>query len=437
MKRLFAVKRLFIIAVVLVVAGGGFGLWYMHGLSRQGPAFRTATAQHGTLTATISATGTLEPEEVVDVGAQVAGMIKAFGQDPRDSTKSVDYGTLVEPGTVLARIDDAVYKSQVAQAKANLQRAEADLLQYQAKVKQSQRDWERAQSLSHSSGAISGLDYDTALATYESAKSALAVGQAAVAQAKASLEQVEINLGYCTIQSPVKGVIVDRRVNTGQTVVASLNAPSLFLIAKDLAKMQIWASVNEADIGQIQPGQDVRFTVDAHPDQVFKGVVAQIRLNATMTQNVVTYTVVVNIDNADSKLPPYLTANLQFQVGQKKDVLLIPNSALRWKPQVNQVVPDQRAAYGQAQRAKEATPGDKPTAELEHSHQGTLWVPEGNLVRPVAVHTGLTDGQFTEITGSDLPDRSKVVIGMAEAKDKDSSSSASPFTPQMFGKKAG
>jgi HlyD family secretion protein len=178
----------------------------------------------------------------------------------------------------------------------------------------------------------------------------------------------------------------------------------------------------------------VRFTVDAHPDMTFKGTVAQIRLNATMTQNVVTYTVVINTDNSDGKLLPYLTANLQFQVGQKQDVLLVPNSALRWKPQPNQVVPDQRAAYAQSLRTKDATPGDKPAAEPEHPNQGVVWVREGNFVRSIAVHTGLSDGVFTEITGNSLPDGTKVVIGMAAAKDASASTSTSPFTPQMFKK---
>src|SRR5207249_3200763 len=172
---------------------------------------------------------------------------------------------------------------------------------------------------------------------YETSKSALAVGEASVAQARAALQQAEINLGYTTIRSPVKGVIVDRRVNVGQTVVASLNAPSLFLIAKDLTRMQIWASVNEADIGQIHAGQAVRFSVDAFPHQTFRGDVAQIRLNANMTQNVVTYTVVVNTDNTNGKLLPYMTANLNFELSQRNDVLLVSNSALRWRPQIQQV----------------------------------------------------------------------------------------------------
>src|SRR5204863_6291083 len=171
-----------------------------------------------------------------------------------------------------------------------------------------------------------------AQAGLKDATAAAAKARGVVGDAEANLKKALINLGYCTIQSPVKGVIVDRRVNVGQTVVASLNAPSLFLIAKDLTRLQIWTSVNEADIGQIHPGQPVTFTVDAHPNQTFHGTVSQIRLNATMTQNVVTYTVVVDTDNANGKLLPYLTANVQFEVNSRPNVLEVPNAALRWRP---------------------------------------------------------------------------------------------------------
>src|SRR5206468_12680769 len=183
--------------------------------------------------------------------------------------KVIDYGTPVAPNTILAEIDKSVYQSQVDQSKANLERAEADLLQMQAKLTQADRDWERAQALGKTKGTISDADYDTAQANYLTAKANVEVGRAAIGQAKANLKQAEINLGYCTIKSPVKGVIVDRRVNVGQTVVSSLNAPSLFLIAKDLKRLQVWASVNEADIGNVFSGQAVTFTVDAFPDRVF------------------------------------------------------------------------------------------------------------------------------------------------------------------------
>ncbi len=189
------------------------------------------------------------------------------------------------------------------------------------------------------------------------AKANVGVDEAAIKQAEATLRQSQINLGYCKIKSPVKGTIVDRRVNVGQTVVSNLSASSLFLLAKDLSQIQVWASVNEADIGRIQPGVKVHFTVDAYPNETFFGEVLQVRLNATMTQNVVTYTVVVTTENKDNaELLPYMTANLQFEIDRHEDVLKVPNAALRWKPRPQQIAPDIRAETLAAMNRR----GDKP-----------------------------------------------------------------------------
>ena len=175
------------------------------------------------------------------------------------------------------------------------------------------------------------------------AKANVGVQEAAIKQAEATLRQSQVNLGYCDIKSPVKGTIVDRRVNVGQDVVSSLSASSLFLLAKDLSRIQVWASVNEADIGRIHQGMKVHFTVDAYPNETFIGEVSQIRLNATMTQNVVTYTVVVTTENKEMKLLPYMTASLHFEIERHENVLKVPNAALRWKPRPKQIAPDIRA----------------------------------------------------------------------------------------------
>ena len=275
---------------------------------------------------------------MVNVGARVAGLIVAFGNDPHDRSKSVDYGTTVNEGDLLAEIDPIPYDISLEQAKAAFEQSEANLLQCEAKLKQAEREWKRAESLLPKK-AIADTDYDTALYNYESAKATVALGKASVHQNQQAVRLAEVNRGYCTIKSPVRGTIIDRRVNIGQTVVAALNAPSLFLIAKDLTKMQVWASVNEADIGRIRLNMPVRFTVDAHEGQTFHGKVTQIRMNAQMTQNVVTYTVIVTTDNSDGKLLPYLTANVQFEVDKRSQVLLVPNAALRWKPEAEQVDP--------------------------------------------------------------------------------------------------
>ena len=299
--------------------------------------------KRGDLSASISGTGTVEPEVVVDVGSQVTGIIKAFGRDVNN--KSIDYGSVVKAGGVVGLIDDTLYvaavnidKAQLQQAVATLVNAKANVPQMKAKLVDAEADWKRAQTVGPGQ-SLAATTYDQYKATYETAKSNLAIAEAAVDQAvagaevaKANLKQAEENLAYCTVKSPVDGVVIDRRVNLGQTIVSSTAASSLFLIARDLKRIQVWASVNEADIGKIHEGQSVSFTVDAFGDQLFKGVVNKIRLNATMSQNVVTYTVEVNHDNSDGKLLPYLTTNLQFEVGRRENVLLVQTPPCAGRP---------------------------------------------------------------------------------------------------------
>jgi HlyD family secretion protein len=417
---------------------------YLKQDGKSSASLRIVPVKRGDLIATISASGVVEPEEVVDVGAQVAGRILSFGKD--ESGKTVDYGSRVEEGTVLAQIDDSLYAADVAQAKAQREqakagvlRSEADLGQLQAKLIQAERDWNRAKKLGPSD-ALSQSDYDAAQSAYDVAKANLAVGKAAivqanetVAQATANLRRAQQNLDYCTIKSPVRGVIIDRRVNIGQTVVASLNAPSLFLIAKDLRRMQVWVSVNEADIGNITPGQAVNFTVDAFPGQVFQGEVGKIRLNATMTQNVVTYTVEVITDNSDGKLLPYLTANVRFLMGNHPDVLLVPNAALRWIPQAEQIAPDSQKPTGRSSVVEGASrPKSSPDAAQEEAGRGTVWVPQGKLVKAIPVRVGMSDGSVTEIQSEELKEGTPVVIGEQSKDSAVAQSTTNPFTPQFF-----
>lgn len=441
-------KVLIRIVVVLLILGGlgAAGVWYWRDQGSSAPTYRTATVERGDLIATIGATGTVEPEEVVDVGAQVAGQILSFGKDK--SGKAIDYGSRVEEGTILAQIDDTLYASDAASAQAQLElaqagvvRSKADLEQMKAKLVQAQRDWDRAQKIS--SDALAQTTYDSYQAVYETAKANVAVGEAAIKQADASVDQakaqlkrVRRNLSYCTISSPVKGVIIDRRVNIGQTVVASLNAPSLFLIAKDLKRMQVWVPVNEADIGTIHAGQPVRFRVDAYPGQIFTGEVGKIRLNASMTQNVVTYIVEVVTDNSSGPLLPYLTANVDFQVDQRENVLLVPNVALRWTPAPQRIAPD----------ASSDSPAEQPPATTRpatgrsttrpgntNATRGTLWIQDGDFVRPVKVRVGLTDGTMTEIRGDTLTEGAKVVVGEVSAAQAKAASGdvTNPFAPTM------
>jgi HlyD family secretion protein len=436
-------KKIFTFLVMLALAGGGATLYYWKAHAASPVTFKTATAAKGPLVATISSTGTLEPLNVIDVGAQVSGMVEEFGKDPNQASKVIDYGSQVDKGTVLAVLDKSLYKARVDQAQANLDRAKADLKQMQAALYQAERDWKRAENMVKTK-AISDSDYDLAEATYVRAKANVGVGRAAIEQAVHALKEAQINLGYCTIVSKAKGVIIDRRVNIGQTVVSSLNAPSLFLIATDLSKMQVWASVNEADIGQIKPGQLVRFTVDTFPERTFEGKVGKVRLNASMTQNVVTYTVEVDVDNQryGNILKPYLTTNLQFVVDQKPSVLQVPNAALRWRPQPNQVAPDARKAYEQARRKKQNTAGAatgtpganaSPAASDKPRHnRGTVWVVDGDFVRPVRVTVGLSDGTSTEILAG-LKEGQQVVIG--EEHQGGGGDTSNPFAPKLFGGK--
>jgi HlyD family secretion protein len=443
-------KRLIMkLILVLMLFGliGGTAAWLLQRNDDQTIAYRTSPVTRGDLLVSISATGTVEPEEVIDVGAQVAGQILSFGKDVNG--KTVDYGSVVDEGTVLARIDDSLYLADAAQAEAQVQsaraselRAEADLEQMKAKLRQAERDWQRAQRLGPSE-ALAQASYDAYQSTYETAKANVGVGEAAILQAKASLAQAEAilrraqrNLGYCTIKSPVKGVIIDRRVNIGQTVVASLNAPSLFLIAKDLKRMQVWVAVNEADIGKIRPGLPVTFTVDAFAGDIFRGQVGKVRLNASMTQNVVTYTVEIITDNSNGRLLPYLTANVEFELKRLNNVLLVQNAALRWMPSPEQVAPAFREGFENRVARKQRSDGDRIASARtlmpdDGGNRRVLWALDGKYVRPVRVKAGQSDGTLTEVEGEGLKEDLKVVTGV-QTQASDENKASNPFTPQFL-----
>jgi HlyD family secretion protein len=437
------VKKLLIkktvVAIIVLAAAATVAGWYLNPGSRPNVSYRTARVTRGNLLASISATGTVEPEEVIDVGAQVAGQILSFGRDA--DGRPVDYGSKVTAGTVLAKIDESLYAAEATQADAQvqaaaatLQRAEADLQQFNARLYQADRDWQRAQKLGPSE-ALAEASYDAYRAAYQTAVANVAIGKAAIRQAEAGLTEAQAvlkraqrNLGYCTITAPVSGVIIDRRVNIGQTVVASLNAPSLFLIAKDLTRMQVWVAVNEADIGKIQPGQPVSFTVDAFPGETFKGLVGKIRLNASMTQNVVTYTVEIITDNRSGRLLPYLSANVQFELNRRRDVLLVPVAALRWEPSPEQVAPSYR---------KTPTAGDAQNrTAVDTGRSGTLWIPDGEQVRPLQVRLGPTDGAMTAIEGDQLTEGLEIVIGQQD-QTAVRSDTTNPFAPRVPRRGAG
>lgn len=440
-------KIVLILLVVGLLGGAGWGIYHWRNSGETGARFRLEKAQRGRVVSLINASGTVVPEEVVDVGAQVAGKIHKFGKDLDVSGKVIDYGSRVEKGTIMAWIDDSMYVPEVGIARAELEvaqadvaKAEADMGAANAKMQQASKDWDRARSMK--SGTIAPLEYDALRANFLTAKAAVPAAESAILRAKKNVERAkevlkraETNLQYTEIKSPVDGVIIDRRVNIGQTVVASLNAPSLFLIAKDLKKMQVWASVNEADIGRIHVGQPAYFRVDAYANEVFSGTVGQIRLNALSTNNVVTYTVVVNTDNSNLKLLPYLTANLQFHVAERDDVMTVSNSALRYRPAVERVDPEHREWYQQMRKRRTATTTEiKPGKQDQPS--GVVWAQDedGELI-PIKVRLGLTDGAVTEVTEvveGELTDGMDLVTGEIQEQV---AGSKNPFAVNMWGGK--
>jgi HlyD family secretion protein len=453
------VRFLFLILAVGAAIGGGVYYRQYTNSESQKPPFRMEKVTRGDVNVTVSATGTVEPEEVIDVGAQVVGRIKEIGKDlrgkddPTFADKIIDYGSPVEQGMLLVQIDPATYEAQLQQATATLAQAHANVAQMQAQVMQTEAEWERAQKLkdlkidsrSPVGGAsidqampikgISDSDYVLAEANAESAKANLDAAKATVLQAEATLTLAKTNVGYTKIYSPISGTVIDRRVNVGQTVVSALNAPSLFLLARDLRRMQVWAAVNEADIAKIKPGTKVSFVADALPQDVFKGVVVQIRLNASMTQNVVTYTVVISVDNSDLKLLPYLTANVKFEVDRRKDVLLVPNAALRYKPGPELVeASDAPAGEGSAEGAPGHRTGRRDKNGTENAEKGRLWqVGESGKLKPLEVQIGLSDGVVTEIIGGEVQEGDDVVTGEARPGAVTSTGDVNPFGPPKFG----
>ena len=340
--------------VIVLAILGGIGYWVrarFYTSDDMQYSFRTVPLTRGTITVSTAATGTVEPEELVDVGSQVSGKIQEFGID--GNGLEIDYGSPVRAGQLLACIDPSLYEAElkssaarVSQAEASVVSAEADLQQQKSVLNLARLDWERAQSL-YGAYVMAQADYDSAMSNYETAAASIAVAEARIKQSLAELESAKAqydyatrNLEYCNIVSPVDGIIIDRRVNIGQTVVSSMSASSLFLIAKDLQRMQIWVSVNEADIGKIKIGMPVEFTVDAFPQEHFFGEVGKIRLNASLSSNVVTYVVEVNTDNSDNRLLPYLTAKVNFIEDRAEDALLLPAAALRFIPEPGMVAPE-------------------------------------------------------------------------------------------------
>ena len=317
----FPLRKLGIAAIVIAVAAGGWYVWSKRGQSADG-GYRTETVQRGDVRVAISSTGTLSAISTVTVGSQVSGQITEV---------LVDFNDRVTKGQVLATIDASTYQAQIEQGSAQIASAQASLRQAQAGLRNAQLDYNRKADLGRQQ-LVSKSDVDLARASLEQAQAQVNSAQAQIRQQTASTQTTRVNLQRTVIRSPVDGVVLTRTIEPGQTVAASLSAPELFTIAEDLAKMKIELAVDESDIGQVKVGQVVSFSADAFPERQFKGVVDQVRLSATTSNNVVTYPVVVTVDNSDGTLLPGLTVNAEIEVSKRSDVLKLANAALRFKP---------------------------------------------------------------------------------------------------------
>jgi HlyD family secretion protein len=439
-------------AIIAGLAAGAFAGYRAWLTTSEAPAYRTAVVERGAIVATVSATGNLNAVITVLVGSQVSGTIKEL---------EADFNTIVRRGQVIARIDPALFEAGVNQARADMEAAGSTVLNQEAQVEQARTNLENARA-GHAEakaqtakalvgvvdgqrtlarqtellqrGLVAAADRDSAQTAYDAARAQhdsaqaheqalagairtaeaqLRVQQAAlqtarnqVKQKEAALAQAQINLDHTTIRSPVDGVVVNRAVDVGQTVAATLQAPTLFTIAQDLTKMQVETSVDEAEIGRIRAETPVTFTVDAFPGETFTGQVSQIRKAPQVTQNVVTYTVVVAVANPTGKLLPGMTANVRFVTAQKTDVLRVPNAALRFRP------PDVAASAPPS-----VVPPERPFAEklpgARGSAVGRVWILEREK-RPVAlpVTLGITDGTWTEVVSGELRVGQVVLTGL-------------------------
>lgn len=355
-------------------------------------SYKTEKAARGDVVETVTASGTVNAVTTVLVGTQVSGTIKNL---------YVDYNSKVKKGQLLAQIDPVLLEAQVEQARANLLKLEANTLDARRTRDRNKQLFER--------NLIARSDYETAEANYDAFV-------AQVNAAKASLRSAQANLQYTRILSPVDGIVISRAVDVGQTVAASFQTPTLFTIAQDLTKMQVDTTVNEADIGRVKEGQEAEFTVDAYPNATFKGTVFQVRNAPVTVQNVVTYTVVIQVDNKDLRLKPGMTANASITTAMKKDVLRVQNAALRVR------IAD-KSASSQQKGAAPRGPG--------------VWVLENKTPKRVKVALGISDGTMTEVTGGDLKEGMDVIVsvqGGAQAGSSSSSSSGAqpPRGPRMF-----
>jgi len=401
-------KRIVALAVVLAVAAACAYAWTSLARKEASP-YRFATIERGDIRAAVAATGALGAVTTVQVGTQVSGRIVEI---------LADFNDRVHKGQLIARIDPTLLEQAVRDAQAGLERSQAQF---------EQADIEYRRNLDLFQGKVlTEIEFNTA-------KFARAVAAANVKSAQVALDRARQNLAYAEIYAPIDGIVVERNVDAGQTVAASFSAPQLFLIAEDLAHMQILASVAESDIGSIHEGQPVSFTVQAWPTGKFTGTVKKVRLQSTTTDNIVSYTAVIEVANPEGKLLPGMTASVDFITGEARDVLTVPNAALRFRPTEAMLasIGAQRPA-GAAGRAQSAGAAQGSEGAHRPANTAALWYLDaaGKLVR-ARVRTGLTDGQRTEVSGEGLAAGREIIVGVTQANS--GAAATNPFQSQPMG----
>ena len=401
------------IVALLAVAGIGYGAWrYQKAHAAPEIVWKTAPVEKRKISAKVTASGTLQATVTVQVGAQVSGRIQKL---------NADFNTTVKKGQLLAKLDPQLFQAAVEQSNASFLSAKAGVAKAQAQEKDAQLVFARTKALAEGSLA-SASDLQTAETNVAIAKAAMEAARATLAQAGASLHQAQVNLGYCDIFSPIDGTVISRAVDVGQTVAASMSAPVIFVIAEDLHTMQLHTSVAEGDVGRLLPEMEATFSVDAFSGQTFKGKVSQIRNSATTVQNVVTYDAVIDVQNADLKLRPGMTATVTIVYAERDDALAVTNAALRFHPppEVASAVAGGSSSAGPAhspagsaggRRARpggSAAPGGGPPGE-GGTERRTIYVMRNGTPEAVRLTTGLSDGAVTEVVKGELKVGDEVV----------------------------
>jgi len=422
-------KILFTVLALVLVGGAGFAYWRMGANTIEAP-FVTVAVQRGNITQVVSSTGTLQAVVTVQVGSQVSGTIDKL---------YADFNTKVKAGQVVVQLNQDKFKAAVDQARANLLAAQSSLAKAKVSVEDARRTLERTREL-RKRELTAQSELDAAQTVYDAAVAQLEVNKAQVAQAQAAVNQVMVDLNNTVIRSPVDGMVISRNVDVGQTVAASLQAPTLFTIANDLSKMEVHTSVDEADVGNVWEGQEVTFTVDAFPARRFRGKVYQVRNAPINVQGVVTYNAVARIDNKELLLKPGMTANVQFLVSRQEDVLTIPNMAMRFRPPDQK---DQAQELLRQEKGRAAAPvGTRRTSRAAGAGGGgggartnrsvTVYLLKDNKAQPLEVQLGITDGSRTVVRGGELKENDPLIIGASSAAAPAAQSGiANPFQPQQ------